>query len=175
MRYTDGPATECVQHIEASREQVWKFVTDIELPARFSPELRHVAWLDGAIAAHLGAAFEGYNENQALGRWRTVSIVTELTEPTAFAWAVVDADGRLGPANTDPRHPMATWRFELAAENGGTTLRHAVRIGPARSGLNLAIERRPDREEKIIEFRLGNLREGMASTLTGIKKLAEAG
>jgi len=43
-----------------------------------------------------------------------------------------------------------------------------VRIGPARSGLSLAIDRDPDAEEAIVEYRLGRLRAGMRATLDGI-------
>ena len=54
-------------------------------------------------------------------------------------------------------------------------LKQWMRIGPARSGLNAAIDRMPDKEERIIERRLDEHRRNMTATLEGIKALAEEG
>ncbi|MFD7907560.1 SRPBCC family protein [Kitasatospora sp. NPDC059722] len=175
MRYADGPRTYCEVHIKATVEEVWSLITDIALPARLSPELRGVAWLDGADGPAVGARFEGHNENERLGNWRTVSHVTELTDREVFAWIVTDADGRFGRPSVDPAASLASWRYELTPEDGGTRLRHSVLIGPGRNGVTAAIDRWPDREEQIIEVRLGELRTGMTATLDGIKTLAEQG
>ncbi|WP_055482664.1 SRPBCC family protein [Sphaerimonospora mesophila] len=173
MRHTDGPSVECETHIEADPARVWELVTDIELPARFSPELRRVRWLDGVDHPEVNARFEGHNRNDMLGEWRTMSYVVELDAPRVFAWAVVDPDGRFGAAAPDPRTPVATWRFVLEPAAGGTRLVHGTRIGPAPSGLTLAIAGNPDQEEAIIRWRLADLRAGMENTLQGIKSLAE--
>ncbi|MFC7880951.1 SRPBCC family protein [Streptomyces sp. NPDC057376] len=175
MRFADGPSVHCDVHVEADLSQVWKLVTDIRLPARLSPELRRVAWLDDATRPRVGARFEGYNHHQRLGEWRTVSHVIELEERRSFAWAVTDADGRYGEPTLDPATCMASWRFLLKAEGEGTRLRQSAFIGPGRSGVTLALERRPDREEEIIAFRMRELRAGMEATLHGIKTLAEDG
>ncbi|MFJ9607644.1 SRPBCC family protein [Kitasatospora sp. NPDC101176] len=186
MRYADGPGTHCEVHVDATVEQVWRLVTDIGLPARLSPELQRVGWLDGADGAAPGARFEGHNHRDDMGDWRTVSQVIELAEYRSFAWAVVDPDGRYGaPVPTssalsddqglDPAVALATWRFDLAPEEGGTRLRQSVVIGPGRSGVSLVIDRWPDREEQIVEYRLADLRKGMTATLEGIKALAEQG
>ncbi|MEU4875262.1 SRPBCC family protein [Streptomyces sp. NPDC021608] len=175
MRFTDGPSVHCDVHVEAAVPRVWDLVTDIRLPARLSPELQRVEWLDGADRPLVGACFEGYNHHQQLGEWRTVSHVVELDEQQVFAWAVTDADGRFGEPTSDPATSMASWRYELEAEGGGTRLRQSARIGPARSGVTLALERWPDREKEIIAFRLKELRAGMEATLCGIKALAEKG
>jgi uncharacterized protein YndB with AHSA1/START domain len=159
--------------VRAALSSVWDLVTDIELPARFSPELRRVRWLDGAVRPVLGARFEGHNHNQVLGEWRTVSYVVELAAPRVFGWAVVDPDGRFGDVGPGPEAPMATWRFELAPEADGVRVRLGVRIGPARSGLSLAIDRMPDREAVIIQRRLADLRTGIQATLAGIRSMAE--
>ncbi|GIH73903.1 SRPBCC family protein [Planobispora longispora] len=173
MRYPDGPATEHEVHIQAEPARVWELVTDIELPARFSPELRRVRWLDAADRPAVGARFEGRNHNSIMGEWRTVSYVTELDAPRAFAWAVVDPDGRFGGGAADPRAPMATWRFDLRPGSGGTLLRQSVRLGPARSGVSLAIDRMPEKEEAIVRHRLTDLLAGIQATLQGVKTLAE--
>ncbi|MFC0004738.1 SRPBCC family protein [Micromonospora siamensis] len=175
MRYADHPTAECEVHIEADRDRVWDLVCDIQLPARFSPELRRVRPLDDTVPLTQGTRFEGHNHHPFLGEWRTISYVVELTVPSALAWAVVDADGRFGGGPPDPANPAATWRFDLTPDAGGTRLRHGVRIGPGRSGLSLAIDRSPEREEAIVRHRLAELRSGIQDTLDGIKRLAELG
>ncbi|HEY8373538.1 MAG TPA: SRPBCC family protein [Pseudonocardiaceae bacterium] len=120
-----------------------------------------------------GCTFEGRNRNALLGEWRTVSHVVELDAPRVFRWAVVDPDNRFGEAPPDPRHPLATWWFVVEAEDGGTRLRHGARIGPARSGLSLAIDRAPEKEEVLVRSRLDDLRTGIERTLAGIRALAE--
>ncbi|MFE8939396.1 SRPBCC family protein [Streptomyces sp. NPDC007872] len=176
MRYAEGPSAHCDIHVGAAVPRVWELVTDILLPARFSPELCRAAWLDGAEGPRVGARFEGHNHHRLLGEWRTVSHVTELEaagERRVFAWAVTDADGRYGGPAPDPARPMATWRYDLAPEDGGTRLRQSARLGPARSGVSLALDRWPDREERIVAARVEELRAGMEKTLAGIKSLAE--
>jgi hypothetical protein len=173
MRFTDGPRTHCEVTVAAEPGRVWELVTDIGLPARLSPELRRVSWLDGADRPALGARFEGHNRHRLLGRWRTVSQVTELIPGQVFTWAVTDADGHYGPPTLDPARPMAVWSYTLAADEDGTRLRQSVRVGPGASGLTQAIERWPDREPDIVAARLAELREGIRETLAGLKALAE--
>ncbi|GAA4906437.1 SRPBCC family protein [Streptomyces coeruleoprunus] len=175
MRYADGPTVTCETSIEAPPASVWGLVTDIGLPARLSPELQRAEWLDGARGLAVGARFEGRNHHELLGDWRTHACVTELVEERVFAWAVVDPDDRFGGGEPDWAHPLASWRFELAPRDGGTVLRQSARIGPARSGVSLAVDRAPDREEAIVAMRLGELRTNIEATLRGIKSLAETG
>lgn len=108
-----------------------------------------------------------------VGAWRTVSYVVELEEHRTFGWEVVDPDGRFGDSVPDPTKPLATWRFELEHERTGTRLRQFVRMGPGRSGVSPAIESTPEREEKIVAFRLAELLTNMRATLRGIKALCE--
>ncbi|MGW4499065.1 SRPBCC family protein [Micromonospora sp. NPDC004336] len=173
MRYVDGPTVECDLHVAADPALVWKLVTDVELPTRFSPELRRVRWLDGSAGPALGARFEGHNHNPALGEWRTISQVVRFDEPRVFGWLVLDPDNRFGGGPADPERPAATWQFRLTPEGDGCRLAQRVRIGPGRTGVSLFIDRAPEHEEKIIEFRLAALREAMTTTLQGIRDLAE--
>ncbi|MEV7596981.1 SRPBCC family protein [Kitasatospora sp. NPDC089797] len=175
MRYADGPGTHCEVVVRAPVERVWALVTDIEVPARFSPELQRVAWLDGADGPASGARFEGHNSRASIPHWRTVSEVVELAEHRTFGWAVMDADGRFGTPVTDLAGAAARWRFDLTPEDGGTRVRLSAVIGPGPSGVLQAIEARPEAEEKIVAHRLGELRTGMTVTLDGIKSTAEAG
>ncbi|MEU7971636.1 SRPBCC family protein [Micromonospora sp. NPDC049089] len=173
MRYADGPTIECDLHVAADPARVWDLVTDIELPARFSQELRRVRWLDDCDRPTLGARFEGENHHPLLGEWQTVSHVVRLDAPRVFAWVVVDEAGRFGGGPADPERPGSTWQFRLVEEAGGCRLTHSVRIGPGRTGLSLIIDRAPEQEEVIIERRTAALREAMFTTLEGIKALAE--
>lgn len=170
-----GMGVDCAVTVAADQGRVWRVVSDIEVPARFSPELQRVRWLDGARGPALGARFEGFNRNDAIGEWRTESHVVECDEPRAFGWAVVDADRLLGDVPPDPAAPMATWRFEVVAVPAGCLVRHAVRFGPAPSGLTVAMAARPGRERRVLDFRLGVLRSGIEQTLQGVKRITEGG
>lgn len=178
MRYADEPTTAVDLYIGAAVHTVWELVTDIHLPARLSPELQRAEWLDGVSGPRVGAGFAGWNRHPALGEWRTVSHVVELEEPSLFRWEVVDADGRFAQSGRGhvpgPDRPLATWAFTLCPEEAGTRLGQSVRIGPGRSGVNLAIDRAPEHEGEIMAFRLNELRANIEASLQGIKALAEA-
>jgi hypothetical protein len=148
--------------VAAPIDQVWRLVSDIDLPAQFSSEFLGASWIDDAPA--VGARFAGRNHHEAIGDWETISFVARWDPPHSFGWAV-----------TDLEEPSASWWFELDEEAGGTRLRQGVRMGPAPSGLTTAITARPDREEKIVARRLAEHGRNMAATLEGIKSLAEGG
>jgi len=48
-----------------------------------------------------------------------------------------------------------------------------MQMGPARSGINMAIDAMPDKETRILRRRIAELRANMEATLHGIKSLAE--
>ncbi|MBV9951426.1 MAG: SRPBCC family protein [Acidimicrobiia bacterium] len=156
MRYVDGPTVEVDVFIAAPAGRVWELVTDIELPARFSSELQEAAWVED------GVRFVGRNFHPAMGEWETTSFVSRREPLRAFAWDV-----------SDPDDPSSSWWFELEPGPGGVHLRQGMRIGPADSGLTIAIEAMPDKEERIIERRLAEHADNMRATLEGIKALAE--
>ncbi|MEV6304193.1 SRPBCC family protein [Actinoplanes sp. NPDC051861] len=157
----------------ADSARVWELVTDISVPARFSPELYRTRWLSGHRSPAVGARFEGWNSHPAIGEWRTVAHVLWFDAPRLFGWVVLDEDNRFGGGPVDPERPGATWQFRVTEVDGGCRLSQSVRIGPGRSGLSLVIERAPDQEEQIVARRLAALRDGMTATLNGIKREAE--
>jgi uncharacterized protein YndB with AHSA1/START domain len=161
VRYDDGPSIEVDVLIDAPIERVWQLVTDINVPARFSTEFLGAEWLDDVPCA--GARFKGRNHHSAMGAWETTSFVTRYEPLLAFAWAVADPD-----------NPSASWWFELEQEPGGVRLRQGTRMGPAPSGLTIAITAMPDKEERIIARRLHEYETNMRATVQGIKQLAEA-
>ncbi|QMU78205.1 SRPBCC family protein [Streptacidiphilus sp. PB12-B1b] len=161
-RYADKPTVEVSIRIGAPPERVWALVSDIGLMPRLSAELESVEWLDGATGPALRARFLGRSRHEALGEWATTSHIVEYQPPRVFAWAV-----------QDPETPSAIWRFSLEPEDGGTLLRQWVQLGPGRSGLSFAIDRMPEKEEKIVYVRLREFEAGMTATVDAIKKLAE--
>jgi uncharacterized protein YndB with AHSA1/START domain len=160
MKYEDGPSIEVDALIAAPIERVWELVADINLPAQFSTEFLGAHWLDDAPG--VGARFQGRNLHKALGGWETTSFVTRYEPPRAFGWAV-----------TDPDNPSSSWWFELERERGGVRLRQGTRMGPAPSGLTIAITATPEKEERIVVRRLQEFETNMRATVEGIKRLAE--
>ncbi|GGY98915.1 SRPBCC family protein [Streptomyces nitrosporeus] len=173
MRYADGPALHREVRIAADAARVWETVADIEAMAKWSPELARVEWRGGATGPAEGASYVGHNEHPTIGQWRTVAHFTEAVPGKTLTWCVLDADGRYGEANEDPGRSMATWSFTLTEDTDGVLLRQTVTLGPGRSGLTAYIEKAPEQEEAIIEFRFGELAKGMDATLQGIKEAAE--
>lgn len=161
MRYGEGPSVEVEVTVRAPAARVWALVCDVDLPGRFSSEFKGATWIDDGPA--LGARFVGRNGHPALGEWETTSWVTRYEPERAFAWAV-----------SDPETPSATWWYTLDQGDPGIRLRHGGRMGPARSGLSIAIDSMPDKEERIVARRLEEWRRSMQATVDGIKALAEA-
>ena len=160
--YADTPVVAVQIYIEAPPERVWRIVSDIFLMPGLSAELQEVAWLDGVTGPAVGCRFSGRNTNEYRGMWETVSTVIECDEPRCFAWAV-----------GDPGQPMATWRFSLRPDGAGTVLEQWARMGPARSGLSLAIDAMPDKEQQIVFVRLREWEAGLEHNLAAIKERAE--
>ena len=164
VRYSDGPTVEVEVRVEAPVDRVWALVSDINLPARFSSEFQGARWLDRE-GPSVGAGFVGRNRHDALGEWETTSFVVVYEPPRRFAWAVTDVDV-----------PSASWWFALEpAGDGAVVLRQGTRLGPGRSGLNLAIDAMPEKEERIVARRLEEHERNMRATVEGVKALAEAG
>ncbi|MCR3723073.1 MULTISPECIES: SRPBCC family protein [Prauserella salsuginis group] len=161
-RYEDMPTVQVETRINASPERVWTLVSDIELMPELSPELQSVEWQHGVTGPALGAQFIGRNEHDALGKWSTTSHIVDLDPPRTFGWAV-----------EDPDNPTATWRFTVVPDGDGTLLRQWMQLGPARSGLSLAIDRMPDKEQKIVFVRLREFETNMTAAVEAIKKLVE--
>lgn len=160
--YADAPAVSAEIYIEAAPERVWELVSDIRLMPELSSELQEVAWLDGVTGPAIGHRFSGRSAHDALGSWETVSTIIDHEPAHRFAWAI-----------GDPGFPSSIWRFTLEPQGGGTVLEQSAQMGPAPSGLSLAIEAMPDKEQKIVFVRLREFETGMTANLAAIKDLAE--
>ncbi|MEU6037016.1 SRPBCC family protein [Actinomadura sp. NPDC047616] len=161
-RYADRPTVEADTWVDAPPERVWTFVSDVELMPSMSTELQSVRWLDDASGPALGARFVGRNRHEAVGEWETTSHIVEFEPPRVFAWAV-----------ENPEHPVATWRFTLRPQAGGTQLSQWMQLGPARSNLSVLIDRMPEQEQQIVLVRMRQLKESITATLAEIKQRAE--
>ncbi|KKC02673.1 cyclase [Mycobacterium nebraskense] len=163
-RYADKPTVEASTWIDADPARVWSLVSDIKLMPTLSNELQAVEWAEGADAPRVGARFVGHNEHDAFGQWSTTSQIVACDEPREFAWAV-----------GEPDDPAAMWRFRLTPRDGGTALSYWMQMGPGRSGLSVAIESMPDKEQKIVFVRMREFEAAIGKTLAAIKRLAEHG
>ena len=161
-RYADKPTAQVKTWIDAPPLRVWEVVSDVELMPTMSQELQSVEWLDGATGPSVGARFVGHNKHEALGEWSTTSEVIEYEPERVLAWAVGDA-----------QNPSAIWRFRLESKDGGTELSQWMQMGPGRSGLSYAIDRMPDKEQKIVFVRMREFEQSMTATVQHIKTLAE--
>ena len=161
-RYADKPNVQVQIWIDAPPQRVWAVVSDVELMPTMSQELQSIEWLDGATEPAVGARFTGHSKHEAFGEWATTSEVIECEPQRVLTWAVEDS-----------RNPTAIWRFRLEPKDGGTQLTQWMQMGPARSGLSLAIDRMPDKEQKIVFVRMREFEQNMTFTLEDIKKLAE--
>ena len=162
-RYADKPTVEVRVWIDAPPARVWELVSDIELMPAMSSELQSVEWLDGVNGPAAGARFTGRSKHEAMGEWETTSYIVEFEPERVFGWAV-----------GDPADPSALWRFRLEPKDGGTELSEWVQLGPGPSGLALAIDRMPDKEQKIVFVRMREFEHNITVTLEQIKTLAEA-
>jgi len=163
LRYEDCPSVDAEILIEAPPAVAWRFVSDIDLPARFSSEFLGATWLEGATVPAIGARFVGRNRHPAIGNWETTCTIVDCIPGEVFGWVV-----------GEPERPAARWRFTLQPEPTGTRLRMRMQMGPARSGINLAIDAMPEKESRILHRRLAEHRANMEATLAGIKQFAEA-
>src|SRR5580658_2775709 len=162
-KYADGPTVQVQTWIDAAPSAVWPIVTDVESMPEMSTELQSVAWCEDSAGPAIGSRFTGTSRHEALGEWSTTSQVVECEPLSVFAWAV-----------GSPDQPSATWRFTLVAADGGTLLGQWMRLGPGRSGLSMAIDAMPEKEEKIIFVRMREFEKAMTATVAAIKQRAEA-
>ncbi|ALE83071.1 SRPBCC family protein [Pseudonocardia sp. HH130629-09] len=160
MRYADGPTTEAAARVAAPPRAVWALVTDPQFLVEVSTEMQRAEWVDGDRPGP-GARLRGEHHHEARGAWSTVSTVTAWEPGRVFEWTV-EAGAECGET--------AVWRFELTPDGDGTVLRQWARMGPGPSGLTAAIERWPDKEERIVEGRLREWRTGMERNLDAVRE-----
>ena len=160
VRLADEPGTWVEVTIGAPADRVWEFVTDIDVPARFSDEFQGASWVDGGPA--LDACFVGRNRHPAIGEWEVESFVDVYEEGRRFGWATVERS-----------NPGSRWRFELEPLEGATRLRFSMSMGPGPSGISIAIDAMPEKEPRILARRVSEHHANMVRTVEGIKAAVE--
>ena len=158
--HADGPGVTVEVDVKAPPTDVWPYISDIPLPARFSDEFQGAEWLSDTH--EVGATFLGRNQNENLGDWEVTCYVAGYEENRVFAWNAGDAED-----------PSAQWRFELIPLAGSTRLRFSMVLGPGPSGLTAVIDAMPDKEAKIIANRQKHQAANMRRTIEGIRDLVE--
>lgn len=158
-RHADGRVS---TWIEAPPEHVWRLVSDIGLMPRLSRELQSVEWLDGSPSppsAHDSSAAASTTRWES-GPPRPTSSSTPRAGRSHGQWRIPSSRARRGGSPCTPGQ-------------GGTTLSQWVRLGPGPSGLSIAIDQMPDKEQKIVFVRMREFEESMTRALAAIKALAE--
>ncbi len=164
MRYRDGPTVEVEERVVGDPEDIWAALTDITLPVRCSEELVGVEWLGDSTEVEVGARFRGHSRHPDLGQWETECVVVEVEPQRRWVWEV------RGPAGVS-----ATWGFEVDPGRDAVTVRQWARMGPAPSGLTIAIEAMPAKEGRIIARRLQDWRRNIVANLSAVRTLVEEG
>jgi hypothetical protein len=162
VRYRDLPTIEVTLRVRCDVATAWKLVTDIGLPARCSAELQAVEWLDEAGRVEVGARFRGRSSHEALGDWETVCEVVEVEDNRRWVWNVVGSQG-----------VSSTWAFEVEPASDGVLIRQWARMGPAPSGLSVAIAATPEKEARIVARRLSEWQQNMQANLEWIRSQTE--
>ena len=165
MKYADCPTASVSIDVAAPPAVVWALVSDIGLSSRFSTEVSRTEWLDGVDGPALGARFVGHSAHDAIGEWSTTCIVTAFEPEHVFEWSVIGRDDDVS----------SIWRYTITDRGDGRVdLEFWFQMGPGRGGLNDAIERMPDKEERIVARRMKEHRLNMERVVAGVKELAES-
>ena len=163
IRLADGPGTVVEIDIDAPAAAIWPIITDVNLSAPLSDEFQHAEWVAPDEPIGVGSSFVGTNHNEMFGEFVIPSFVDTWEPDRAYGWRTSDVD-----------RPGARWRFDLTPMGGGTRLRYSVILGPGPSGLTMAIDAAPEREERIIRGRLRNQRVNMLRVVAAVKRTAES-
>lgn len=102
---SSGPVDSASIHVDATPEQVWDVVSDLDRLSEWSPECYRVRWVGSPKGPVVGARFLGFNRS-GWKRWFTRNIVEEAEPGVVFAWLTRDNKTR--------------WTYRLAPDGGGT-------------------------------------------------------
>jgi hypothetical protein len=156
---SDLPASGSVSiEIDATASQVWPYICDPTVPARFSSELQEAEFLDGPGPSE-SAVIKGRNARGTF-EWTTMSVVTDCEAPRLFRWATGDVGD-----------PTATWTLEVTSAADGMVPTHSVVLHAGKAPLAPAIEKEPDRAREIVDARMAEVLTNMAATIAGIAAL----
>lgn len=161
MRMSDQPSVAVETTIKADASRIYDLVSDLDVMSGFGTEFVAGEWSSGRPGT-VGATFLGRQRFGDL-EWETNSTVTKADPAKCFTW-------RVG----DPENYTAEWVVTLRPDGAGTAVSYSFVHGPGPSGLRDRIEAAPEREEEIINGRLGILQENMVKTLEGLRRRTAA-
>ncbi len=162
VRLADGPGTLAEIEIRARASAIWPVISDINFSAAYSPEFQRADWVDPDAPIGVGSQFIGTNHNDTFGEFKVPSFVDTFEPDRSFGWRTSDMD-----------NPGARWRFDLEPVRSGTRLRYTMSLGPGPSGLTMAIDQMPDKEDRIINRRVRTQRTSMLKVLAAVKRIVE--
>ena len=143
-------------HIDATPDQVWSVVSEIERMGEWSPECYRVEWLDGAASpARPGARFKGWNRYGFL-RWSMTCEVKTAEAPSEISWATVKGNREL-----------VVWTYRLRPAGDGCELTESFECRWLPPTAVLA-------EDFLMRDRDRRRDEAMRATLDRIKRAAES-
>jgi uncharacterized protein YndB with AHSA1/START domain len=144
--------------IEATPEQVFALLTDLDVLPTFSPENQRCELLDGWSALEVGARFRGYNQVGSY-EWHADCEVTVFEPGREFAYVV------------PPEFEHATtWRYTI--ESTGDDAHPRCTVTESFDAPLLAL---PDIYPGTIEGRHANLERACATTLTNLSAALSGG
>jgi hypothetical protein len=141
--------------VEASPDRLYELVSDVTRMGRLSPECTGGRWIGGEKRPVAGAKFLGFNR-RGIAWWFTVNQVVTAEPGREFAF--------------ETRTTGVRWRYRFTPRDAGTTVtesRQEVRDRPltARLFARLFLGGIEEHDDE--------LREGMATSLSRLKALAE--
>src|SRR5436305_980950 len=105
--------------IKAPAERIYELVADLPRMGDWSPECRHVEWLDGSTGPAEGATFIGHNQGGPGGlmKWSRRGRVLAADPGREFAF-VTEEGGR----------ESTEWRYRLQSAEGSTRVHESYTV-----------------------------------------------
>ena len=150
---TRGSAT---VEVNAASDEVFAFLTNLELLPTLSPENQRCELIDGSTSVAIGTRFRGYNKAGDY-EWHADCVVTVFEPSSEFAYVV--------PPDFDH---ATTWRYTI--ESNGDALNPSCVVTESFDAPLLAM---PDVYPGRIEGRRDNLERACAITLANLKAALE--
>lgn len=143
-------------HIDASPQNVWALLANLDQMGQWSPECYRVQWLDGASSpATPGARFQGWNRYGWL-RWSMTCQIKTAEPGRELTFSTIEKD-----------REEVRWRYRLEPADGGTDLIESFQVIWLPFKARLA-------EDVLMRDRDRRREEAMLKTLKRIKDLAES-
>lgn len=143
-------------YIEASPEEVYDVVSDLQRMSEWSPDLDWVRFSEGYRETAEGAKFQGRDQMGPL-KWTSDCRVHVARRGEELSWDVVDGEW-----------PVTRWRYRMEPQADGTRLQESVELlrVPASSKVLWLLEGGQ-------EGHLDKLQQSMQRTLEQIKEEVE--